>query len=156
MTEATLDTLSCRRWLIAVALLLTSCASYHPPPPGSWGYRGTLKSGVSAVAYAPSLAMCNTIREKDVTTVNPADWAAGGISECAPLTVTLGAGWFAFSIVDVSGIGMATTDETACALLRQQYIARIPLVNRPVGSGSWMYVPAYKVTKCAGVRVTGP
>jgi hypothetical protein len=144
-----------RSVLIIASLLLTGCASYHPPSAGSWGYRGRLKTGVSAVGYAPSLAMCRTIRDKDLPTVNRSDWTENGISDCGPVAITAGTGWFAFSIVDVPGIGIAFNDETACALLRQQYIAKIPLVNRPVGSGSWMYVPAYRVTKCSAVAVSG-
>ena len=89
-------------------------------------------------------------------TVNLTDFTLTGISECGPVVITAGTRWFAFSIVDVPGIGMALNDATACALARQQYIARIPLVNRPVGSGSWMHVPAYKATKCSAVAVSGP
>ena len=111
-----------------------------------------LKSGVSVVAYAPSLAQCQTTRAKDLATINRSDW--DGISECGRVVVNAGTGWSAFSIVDVPGLGIAVSDETACALFQQQYTAQTPLVNRPVGTGSWMHVPAYRVTKCSPVAVT--
>ncbi len=90
---------------VAIGLLvvmLAGCASsYHPPSSASWGYRGMLKSGVSLVAYAPSLAQCQKTPAKDLSTINRSDW--DGISECGRVVVNAGTGWSAFSIVDVPG-----------------------------------------------------
>jgi hypothetical protein len=139
---------------IVAALFLTACTTYHPPASASWAYRGTLKGGVSMVAYAPSLTMCRTMREKDLPKVNPSDWN-GTFSECVPITITPGTGWSAFSVVDFPELGIALNDTATCEFFRQQYVAQIPLLNRPVGTGSWMYVPAYRMTKCSSVAVSG-
>ncbi len=138
---------------LVLALAIGGCATYHPPSSASWGYRGTMKGGISAVRYASSLAMCQTIREKDMPAVNLADWTAAGISECAPVVITAGTGWFAFSIVGVPENGTALSDATACEIARRQAIARVPLFNHPVGTGSWMATPAYRVTNCSPVAV---
>lgn len=105
-------------WLLW-ALLLTGCATSPPATGLVWGYVSQSEAipSLTLIAYSANRPQCEVFRARDIADTPKIAWAKMSTpTECRPMTVTLGTGYW---IVTIPGRGaQGATERDWCEIVR--------------------------------------